>query len=283
MGYLSTLIFCYCFLFPSFVVASDRKSVFIQTASIRPIFDQFTYPARITSEIDATVLAESSGIIKQLNYRLGQAVKKSSTLLQIQHTDPVYQYRSFISKAPVAGVVSKIYVSQGSLVKKGDHLLRITDPHQLKILIEVPVSDLKSVKANMPAELSLPYKDKPLRVRLTGISPILDPATGTASAELELEDPHQAHQVKIGIFGEVSFSANWHKGLSVPDYAIVYEGKKPQLKIVKDAILKRVDVKLGQKRQGQVEILEGIQAGDDVVIRSSGFIPNGSEVEVKRK
>jgi membrane fusion protein (multidrug efflux system) len=174
-----------------------------------------------------------------------------------------------------------VEVTEGSRVTSGAKLAAITDPDKLKISIEVAVSDLSAIKRGMPGELRLTDGTDPIPVKVLGLSPYVDSATGTATAELTFGDKQKASQLTPGLVGVVSFKAREHQGLKVPDAAILYRGQDSFLRVVHDGKAKFVPVALGETRSGEVEVLKGLSTGDSVIIRSSSYVGNGEAVNAQ--
>lgn len=264
---------------PAFAKKKKTKSVFVKKVEMSEVFDTYTYPAKVVPKVNALVLSESQGVVKKLHRRIGQRVKAKQRVVTIKHTDPVFKYRPMTLRAPVAGVISRVLVNEGSLVGKGEKLLMITDPDKSKILIEITAKDLGYIKMNMDGHLTIKGIDKKIQVKVLGISPFVDPATGTASAELEVKDKSS---VPLGSLGKVSFKSNIHQGILLPESTLVYQGRKTYLRTInKENIVSKVEITTGPKRRDSVEILKGIKPGDIVVERSSGFLADGIKVEVK--
>src|SRR5262249_23309050 len=157
---------------------------------------------RLIPKINATILSESDGIVKEIVTPLGRPVSRRQKLLVLMHTDPVYDYAPFVVEAPVKGVVSSVEVTEGSRVVRGQKLAAITDPSQITIVVEVAVSDLSAIRAGMPGELKLAGDENRIPVKVRGISPFVDPATGTATCELSLAQPGEARLLPAGFVGE---------------------------------------------------------------------------------
>ena len=253
--------------------------VFVARAEKVELFDRLTYPARLLPMINATVLAESDGVVKKFTATLGTQVKKGQTLVKILNTDPVYKYAAANVTAPVSGVVSGVEVTEGTLVQKGQALLRITDPSNIRITIEVAVSDLSAIHQGLKGQLTLHSHKEPFSVEVVGVSPYVDPGTGTATAELKLLDKTQ--KLPPGLVGKVQFRGDVHQGIEVPEYAIFYQGKEPSLRLVTDGKISFSPVKLGNTRRGMVEVLSGLSPGSMVVVRASSYVADGEMVEVQ--
>lgn len=266
----------------SVLAAAKKKSVFIKEAKQQEIYDSFAYPAKVEPIVNALVLSESQGIVESIKTPLGQEVKAHQQLVKVRHTDPVFKYRPVTLKAPVSGVVSKVFVSEGSLVSKGQKVLQVTDPKKVKIKIEVAAKDLQFIKRDLEGTFTAKGLKAPVKLRVAGVSPFVDPATGTATAELELSD--ELMTLTPGILGKVVFKSNIHQGYVFMENAIYYQGKKTFVRLTeKDGEVykvKKLEVTLGPKRRGMVEVLGGLKDGMMVIERASGFLPEGEEVSI---
>lgn len=256
--------------------------VFVGEAKHRTLSDELTYPARITPKINAVILAEADGVISRITAPLGTAVKRRQRLMSIVNTDPVYQYAPSPVLSPVAGKVSNIEVTEGSRVVRGQRIATVTDPKTLHIVIEIAAQDLSAFRLGLVGELRVPSVEKTVPVRVLGVSPVVDPATGTATCELELTDAAAVKTLPLGAVGQVGFHVNARQGYSVPESAIVYRGKETFLRLVRDGKAKQIPVALGKKHRGTIEILKGLTDGDLVVERASSFVADGESVEVQK-
>ena len=268
----------------SIFAATEKISaplVFVEKVKAASLHDELTYPARLVSRTSAALLAETDGVVRKISAPLGRAVKRDETVLTIANTDPIYQYAPMAVRSPVAGVVSAVDVTEGSRVTKGQRLASITDPSQVKILIEVAASDLFAITRGMSGELTVNSQQKPVDLVVLGMSPFVDPGTGTATVELAAKEGKTQNILPPGLIGKVSFKVREHKGLQVPESAIVYRGRLPALRVVEEGKARYVPVTLGSARQGNVEIATGLTEGAEVILRSSTFVAEGEEVKVQ--
>lgn len=269
----------------AFAAIPKKPVVFTKPVQLTELSETLTYPARVEPRIRASVVAENDGVVSKIMAPLGRTVKVNAPILVIRNTDPVYQYSPMVVTAPVAGVVSKVDVTEGSRVAKGDKLVMVTDPDQVRVVVEITAQDVSSIKPGLQARLKMPGKDEDegALVRVRGMSPFVDPATGTASCELELDKKSKKDDLPpLGLIGRVLFKVNPRKGVSIPDSAITYRGKEPFVRVVADGKAKLVAVKVGRKEAGQVEVVKGLKEGDQLVERSSGFIADGEAVDVQK-
>jgi multidrug efflux pump subunit AcrA (membrane-fusion protein) len=253
-------------------------TVFGKSVTSELYSDELTYPARVVPKINSNVLADTDGVVTKIPAVLGQKVSARQTLVVITHTDPVYQYAPMKVVSPISGIVSAINVAEGSQVNKGEKLASVTDPRKLRVVIEVPAEDLDSMKKGIPAEFRISGRADPVAVKLQGVSPFVDPSTGTATCEFDVDPGHSA--LSPGIVGRIILNVHQRKGIRIPEYAIVYRGQSPYARIFENGKVRYTTLKLGKKQEGFVEILSGIKDKEMVIERASRFVADGESVQL---
>lgn len=256
--------------------ASTAPMVMTETLTAKPMFDSLLYPARVEASAQAAVLSETDGLITSVQTALGRTVKKGDVLFTIENPDPVYRYAPVSITAPVGGVISFLDASIGNRVERTRKLAVIADIRDIKVLIEATSADLASLKIGQLGSLKL--ADKTYSVRVSAVSPVVDSATGTASVELK---PLHGERLTPGVMGRVEFKIHERQGFQVSDNAIVFKGSDPYLRVVKDGKTAWRKIATGASAGGQTEILSGIQAGDQIIVRATTFIADGDNVQVQ--
>ena len=252
------------------------------TVSVIPVkkielSEYLSYPARVIAKVNTVILAETDGVVSRIQSPLGQAVRVGARILTISHTDPVYQFAPFKVASPVAGVVSSLEVTEGSQVSKGQRLGAVTDPRKIRFSVEVPASDLAFLARGMKGEFQIAGQEQKVPVVIRGVSPFVDPSTGTASCELEPTSPGTL--IAPGLIGQVGFKANLHAGFSIPEHAIFYKGDASFVRILQEGKAKLVAVKTGRRQKGMLEILSGLEEGMTLIERASRFVGDGEAVK----
>lgn len=259
-----------------------KPIVYVEAAKATELFESLTYPVRVASMIQSPVLAEFDGTIESLKTRIGQSVQKNQALGTIRNTDPVYDYAPVNLTSPIRGQVASIDVTEGARVVKGQKLLTLIDAAKHQLSMEVPASDLPSIKVNMTGVMTFSGVEDSFPIVVRGISPMVDPLSGTATVEVSLADGKAARSsLPIGAIAKVQFKAQAHQGLEVPESAIVYKGPEPLLRLIEDNKARLVPVTLSRPRRGKVEVLKGLSPGALVVTRASSYVSDGDEVTVQ--
>ena len=257
-----------------------EKTPIVYTDSVKSkeLFDTLTYPARVTPSVNASLLSDADGIVHKIFAPLGRPVKKGQRVLTIKNTDPVYDYAPLAVNAPVTGVVSGIEVTEGSRVMKGQKLATIINPKDLKIVIEVSAYDVATLQPGMAGHLTAYGVEKPVDVKIVGVSPFVDPATGSATAELRANIDGI---LAPGMVGRISFKARQHAGVEIPESAISYRGQETFIRLVDAGKAKFQKIEVGQSRRGMVEVLKGVEEGQSFIVRSNSFVSDGEKVTVQ--
>lgn len=256
--------------------ALPPATVVVQSVAPIDLSDDLTYPARVTPKINTVILAETDGVVSKIQAPLGQSVKPGARILTITHTDPIYQFAPFKVTAPVAGIVSSLDVTEGSQVTKGQRLAAVTDPQHIRFNVEIPASDLAAISRGLKGTFRIASTGQETSIIVRGVSPFVDPATGTASAELEPVSGKSA--IAPGVIGQVNFRANLHKGISIPEYALYYIGDDTFVRVLVAGKVKQIKVKVGSRSRGNLEILDGLKGGMTLIERTSRYVVDGEAV-----
>jgi membrane fusion protein (multidrug efflux system) len=108
----------------------------------------------------------------------------------------------------------------------------------------------------------------------------IDPLTRAVRVTALVDNPGQA--LRPGMFMNVSLEvATRENALLVPEEAIVGEGPRQLAFVVKDGVVERRVLQIGQRQQGQVEVLDGLAAGEALVVRGLQRVRQGLRVTAR--
>lgn len=269
----------------SFAAIPKKATVFIEKAEVKPFSETLSYPGRVKSRINATVLSEVDGEIVRITKVLGSKVKKNDVVMIVQNTDPVFRYAPQKVRSPGDGYLTSVVSSLMSKVQRGQTLFTVSDPSNLLIEVEVPANDLSFL--NIGAKGSYrpdPLSPETIDVVIEGLSPVVDLKTGTASAELKPIAKVKAEKVtslRQGQLGQASFKINERQSILIPETAVTFKEDKPYVRVLDKGKVQRKLVELGQRRGDSFEVKSGLQAQEQFVVRTSRFVSDGEDVDVQ--
>lgn len=181
-------------------------------------------------------------------------------------------------KAPFAGVVGIRNVSIGDYVKEGQELINLEDIGTLKIDFRLPESYLGQLKPGQSVEISTDaLPGQRFAAVLDAINPLVDTNGRAISCRAHLSNAEG--KLRPGMFVRVRLIFERRSNvLLIPEQALVPDAKAPFVYRVADGKAARVPVKPGIRRNAQVEIVEGLQAGDEIVTAGQLKLRDGAPV-----
>ena len=175
--------------------------------------------------------------------------------------------------APLSGKVTERNVTLGEMVEPSKTLFTIADLSRLWGIADLPEQEISKVKKGLLTRVSVSAFPKEFfQGRITYISDMVDPATRTVKIRVEIAN--SSGRLKPQMFASFSVSTGEaKKELSVPDSAVVLEGDKTIVFIVKEENKERLfekrEVRLGSEVQGYYPVVSGLKPGEKIVTKGA--------------
>ena len=179
--------------------------------------------------------------------------------------------------APFDGIVGLRSVSVGDYVAEGQDLAPLEAIDPLKVDFRVPEAYLTRVKVGQSLEVrfdALPGESRPGSVY--AVSPLVD--AGGRSVVLRAQVANDDAVLRPGLFARVQLLFGQDRALVVPEAALAPSGPVQYVYRVAEGRAERVEVTIGERREGRVEILAGLAPGDRVVVAGLQRITDGAPV-----
>ena len=182
--------------------------------------------------------------------------------------------------APIDGIVAQRFLDVGNITAPGVPLFHLMDDRKVKIITTVTEKDWPAIHGGMAAEVTVAaYPGKVFTGRVALVSPVVDPATRTAEVELHIDN--NARQLAAGMFANVRLVMGERDALTVPADALqrMPGTGQPYVYVVETekAVLRNVTV--GQTQGTLVEVIQGLTAGEAVVVKGYHRLREGSPVQ----
>jgi RND family efflux transporter MFP subunit len=220
--------------------------------------------------------------VAQAGYQMAQA-KREQLASKIAQAEAGYKAaevtRSYAEiAAPFAGVVTSKTVDQGSLAAPGAPLFTIEREGGYRLEVAAEESKLASIRPGEQASVALDALDRTLSGRVSEIVPAIDAAARAFTVKIDLPS---LPQVRSGLFGRARFELGRRKVLAVASAAVVERGQLVSVLVAEEGTARTRLVTLGERRDGQVEVLSGLNPGDKVIWPIPAGVSDGSAVEVR--
>ncbi|WNC45995.1 efflux RND transporter periplasmic adaptor subunit [Thermosynechococcus sp. GLH187] len=237
--------------------------------------------ARTTAQTARQVLRSREAEV--VTAQQGVAVAQGRVQAQIAF---VQQARARLNQAllrsPLNGVVLERLTEVGNLLQPGGEVLRLGDIRQLKVVVEVSERELARLAPGQGATVTFDaVPNRTYEGRITRISPA---AADARLIPVEVVIDNADERLGSGLLARVAFQGANAPRLMIPQSALsgFEEGQLSSRQgsvfvVVGDRVQER-QVTLGQRREGKVEILSGLNAGDRYVVRSGRPLRDGDKI-----
>jgi len=182
-------------------------------------------------------------------------------------------------RAPFAGVVTERMTEPGDIAPRNSHLLTIIDPNSLMTVVQVSELVIPRLLTGDPADVKIDaLGGKSWTARIGRIYPTIDPRTRQGTVEVELAPVPKG--AVAGQLCRVTLRAPEVRKLVVPFAALRRDREGEYAFVVVDGIATLKRVRSGLRLGTLVEILEGLSAGDAVVVRGFLDLRAGKKVRI---
>ena len=184
-------------------------------------------------------------------------------------------------KAPFAGVLGLRDLSVGALVKPGDLITTIDDDAVMKLEFPLPATYLKLLRPGLDViATARAYAEQRFEGKVKSVDSRVDPATRSIRVRALLPNPKRL--LKPGMLMLVELLNNPRQAILIPEEGLLPEGDRQYVLKIAPGSSKAVrqEVKIGGRRPGAVEVIDGLAPGDLVVTHGSLKVRDGQEVVV---
>ena len=189
--------------------------------------------------------------------------------------------RTLTLYAPASGYITRLGVRSGMEVQPNSNLYTIADLSRVWVLADVYEFELPWLALGQMAEVELSYlPGVQMKGELTYIAPFLDPKTRTAEVRLELDNPDG--KLKPEMFGNaVIAGAPQPNTLVIPTDAVIRSGTRTIAVVaLGEGQFEPRDIELGlDSGDGWLEVVAGLEQGEDVVVSSQFLIDSESNLQ----
>jgi Cu(I)/Ag(I) efflux system membrane fusion protein len=280
---------------PKFEGYVERLHVNVTGQSIgkgQPLFEVYS-PELVSAQREYAIAAQGVQELKAAGADAQAGMKQlaDSSLLRLRNWDISEEQIRALAKAgeakrtmtfrsPVAGVVTEKKAVQGMRFMPGEMLYQVADLSSVWVIADVFEQDIGLVKPGARAKVTInAYPGKVFDGDITYVYPMLKAETRTAQVRIELANSGQL--LKPGMFAQVELgAAGSSNAVTVPLSAVIDSGvRRIVLVQAGEGRFEPREVKLGGRSDNFVEVLDGVKAGEQVVVAANFLIDAESNLK----
>jgi RND family efflux transporter MFP subunit len=208
--------------------------------------------------------------------------------------DQEQQRQSFtVLTSPVTGSVLERVLEPGDLAQPGSEVLRLGDFSQIQVRVQISELELADIRVGQTAQVKLDaLPEQTLTGEVTQISLAADATARLIPVEVTI--PNSERRIGRGLLARVDFGQPNDNSVVVPEAAVQVASKgakgqdsEPETATIfviqregEQATVTAREVKLGDRANSRVEIISGLEPGEEFVLRSSGNLQDGDQVSI---
>ena len=183
-------------------------------------------------------------------------------------------------RAPFSGVLGFRQVSPGSLLTTNTVVTTLDDISIIKLDFSVPENFLSALKPGMEINAkSSAYENDMFVGQVETINSRVDPVTRTVTVRALLKN--EDRRLRPGMLLTVNLIRSRKEVLAVPEESVIPVQDRKYVYVVTDGVANRIEITAGRVQPGLIEVLDGINAGQQVVTQGAMKLRPGSKVAIK--
>lgn len=179
-------------------------------------------------------------------------------------------------RTPVSGTVASRNARIGAIASgSGDPLFTVIRDSALELVTDVSESDITKIAPGQKATIQLSGNREKLSGSVRLVSPTVDAVTRLGAVHITIDDNSKA---RAGMFGSTEIVINQTDGVALPLTAVNSDADGSSARKVENGIIKFVRVETGIQDGAYIQIVKGLQDGEEVVAKAGAYVRDGDHI-----
>ncbi|WP_297773607.1 efflux RND transporter periplasmic adaptor subunit [uncultured Roseovarius sp.] len=181
--------------------------------------------------------------------------------------------------APFSGVVGLTNYTIGARVTEGQVLTRLDDLNQVEVEFSLPETVFARVRQGQAIIAhSAAFADRSFTGTVDVVDSRIDPLSRSFRARALIPNPDSA--LPAGMFLSLTLVLEESEQITVPEEALIFQAAETYVFVPEDGKASRRVVIAGQRKDGQVSIISGLESGEEVLIRGLQRVRDGTPLNI---
>ena len=181
--------------------------------------------------------------------------------------------------APFSGVLGFRGITEDVLGSENSIILTLDDSSEIYADLKIPENFATVLKKGLKVKAKFSgIKDKIFLGEVEGVASRINAETRSVLTRVKIDNPN--YELIPGSLLEVTLGFNKRNSLSIPDTSIILEGNKAYVyKVSEDNIASRLEIQIGLREDGNVEVISGLNPGDIIVAEGLKKVRPNSKIK----
>ncbi|HAH19458.1 MAG: hypothetical protein A2Y00_10050 [Omnitrophica WOR_2 bacterium GWF2_43_52] len=244
-----------------------------------------SYVGNIKAKDEVFIFSKVGGKLSSYAAIEGEPVEKGQVIALIDRDETGLKYELAKVEAPIAGRVGMTLLDKGADVMaantaKPTAVAIVLNMDEMIVRLAIREQDIPFIAKGFKAFLLVDaYPNEEFSGEISKVSEVVDTLTRTLPIEIVISNPQ--HRLKSGMFARIRIFAGKHANvLVIPADALVKEDNSDFVYVAEDSIAKKVRVRLGIRQDNKIEILEGLEENQRILVFGQQGLKDGAQVNV---
>ena len=218
-----------------------------------------------------SIRIKKENIIKSIDFNKQQIIKKGTMIASLKDRNII---------APFEGRLGKREITPGILGNNNSIIATLDDSTKLKVDIKLPENYVGILKNGLKVQATSDAFNKIFTGEVKTVSSRVDPTSRSILAQIEILNPNL--ELIPGILLNIKVIYDERDSISIPEESLIIQGDNKFVYLIDNNVLKRKNVRIGLRNFGKVEILSGLEIGDNIVAEGTNKVRNKAKVKIKK-
>lgn len=253
----------------------DSQRLRLSLAQQRSIEQRLAHEAERSHNLASRQLISAEAEDRARFDHAAQRATRDLAALDLAHTE---------IRAPFAGVITRRLIKPGQTLALHEVAFELADFASLEARLSVPEAALAGIKVGQSAEFSADaFPGQPFRSHVQRVAAVIDAATGTAAVILAVDAAHT--ELRPGQMVRVRITLDRQQdAVLIPRSALINTPNgAPSVFVIAQGLARRHPVTLGASQDDLIQVLSGVEPGDEVAVLGHSQLSDQQAVLVIRK
>ena len=264
------------------------EKITVRAAPLKKETLEFTlsYVGTMKAKDEINVFSKAGGKLIEYKVNDGDRIEKGSVVALIDRDETGLKYEPLTVEAPISGILGRTLLDKGENIiassgaNSGTAVAVIVNMEEMLIKVDAIEQDIPYLKIGLNAKAQVDaYPDEVFSGEVSKVSQVLDPQTRTLPVEITI--PNKDYRLKSGMFCRIKiFALKRQSVLVLGQDAIVQEFGSDYAFVAEDGLARKKKIKLGIQEDNRIEILEGLNEGEQMIVFGQEGLKDGTPIEI---